>query len=233
MQLRALLTSLIVLAVLFAANIRYVYPASTAGLPRLTSRHVVDPQFSGTTFSVVGTARSVYVTSKGITFMELHDPVEDIYLDASVFPSLGCLPVKPRPRDTVRVTGNLGSYGGQPQINPLSATHVEILTRGDVDLPIPLEQAVVRADASLRVGPLRVVSVTKFTSRANLKHLRLRLAPADTQQHESVGGIMFEGDWSHCDLKLLRSGRTVVVDAKIDTYQDKPSLVVRRVAAAE
>ncbi len=235
MQAKALVSCLIVLAVLFAVNLRYVYPASTGDLPGLQSGHIVDPRFSGTTFSVVGTARSVRFTSRGILFMQLHDPVEDIYLDTSVFPSLGCLPVRPLPNDEVRVTGNLGSYGGRPQIRPLSAAHVEVLRSGDVPPAIPLEQAVARAGDNLRVGPLRVASVTKFTSQAQLKHLRLRFEPAGRPppHGKAVQGIMFEGDWSHCDLKLLRSSMPVVVDARIDEFRGEPSLTVRRVAGAE
>ena len=233
MRALAVVACVVALAVLFSANARYAYPDVPGALPRLTSRHVVDSRFAGSTFQVAGRVTTASMTSRGIQFIQIHDPVEDVYLDAPVFPSLGCLPVRPQRGDTIRVTGNLGSYGGQPQIRPLSSAHVEVLTSGGLEGPIPLAAALAQTGAKVRVGPITATAVERFVSSSDREHLRLVLAAsaARTQEPATARGIMFQGAWSQCELDLLRSGAPIVVTAEVGTFQDEPSLTVAQVAA--
>ena len=225
----SIISSVIVVTTLFVVNDRYDYPDFVDTAPRLRSPHIVDPRFTGTTFSVVANTRRVHKSDSGILFMDLHDPVEDIHFGVPVFPSLGCLPVQPGLGDVVQVTGSLGSYSGRPQIQPLSKEHVEVLTDLNATPPTPLTEALGSIGSTMHVGPVWIDSVEPFTSSTNRKHLRLRLSSADGGV--TVQGIIFEGNWNNCDQKLLKSGQPLVVTADITTFQDRPSLTVNHVRA--
>ena len=225
----SIISSVIVVTTLFVVNDRYDYPDFVDTAPRLRSPHIVDPRFTGTTFSVVANTRRVHKSDSGILFMDLHDPVEDIHFGVPVFPSLGCLPVQPGLGDVVQVTGSLGSYSGRPQIQPLSKGHVEVLTDLNATPPTPLTEAVGSIGSTMHVGPVWIDSVEPFTSSTNRKHLRLRLISA--AGGVTVQGIIFEGNWNNCDQKLLKSGQPLVVTADITTFQDRPSLTVNHVRA--
>ena len=79
------------------------------------------------------------------------------------------------------------------------------------------------------MGPLRLLETEFFTSSANLRHLRLVLADPDDAAARRQQGIMFEGDQTPCELDLLMSSDPFMVTARIDTFQEAPSLVVNRV----
>ena len=117
-----ILAALAALTALFVTNRRYVYPYWLGALPALTAAHIVDPRHAGATFRLEGRVTSVRTTRQGIVIIEMHDPAEDVFIDVPVFPSLGCLPVKPARGETLRVTGNLGMYSGQPQLRPLGTS---------------------------------------------------------------------------------------------------------------
>ena len=233
-----LLASLAALVVLFAANARYVYSDDLDRLPQLTAAHIADPRFAGSTFRLEGQVRRVGTSSQGILFIDIYEPEQDLNIDAPMFPSLGSPVVRPAPGDVVRVTGNLGTYRGQPQLRPLSAAHVEVLAqaaRGDTAPPIqpwnrsasavPLGAATSRSGETLLVGPLTAIDFEPFTSRAGRWHVRLLLADAET----TAQGIVFQGDWTDDHVALLESGAPVVVTAEIDEYRDRPSLVLKRI----
>ena len=102
-----IVAAVVALTVLYVTNRRYVYSESLGGLPTLTAAHIVDPRHAGATFRSEGRVTSVFTSRQGIVFIEMHEPAEDIFIDVPVFPSLGCLPVKPERGETLRVTGNL------------------------------------------------------------------------------------------------------------------------------
>ena len=230
-----LLASVAALGVLFAANARYVYSDALHQLPQLTAGHIADPRFAGSTFRFDGLVTGVSTLDSGMLIIGLRNGAADVQLDAAVFPSVGCLPHKPARGESVRVVGNLGMYRGRPQLKPLSAAHVDVISPHGA--PIPLADAVSAAHAgeTLRVGPLTATSVEPFTSRRGLEHVRLTLAAASTgsaEKRATVQGVMFQGDRTDCELRLLRSAAPVVVTAEIDEYQGSPSLVVKRVVSS-
>lgn len=219
------------LTVLFVTNRRYVYTGSLGALPALTAAHIADPRHSGATFRLEGRVTSVGVSRQGIVFIEMYEPAEDMFIDVPVFPSLGCLPVKPRRGETLRVTGNLGMYSGQPQLRPLSAAHVTpTAPRGD---PVSMAEAAARIGATLLVGPVIAVETEHFESQAGLEHVRLTLADAEdrTAAPATVAGIMFEGERTPCEVDRLLSDDPFLVTAEVELFQDAPSLNVRRVFA--
>ncbi len=121
----------------------------------------------------------------------MYEPAEDLYVDVPVFPSLGCLPVKPARGETVRVIGNLGMYAGQPQIRPLSAAHVEL-----ADLPrdaVPAVAAAARVGATLLIGPVTAVDAEFFESQAGLEHLRLTLVDPGGPSGAPSGLPLYDG----------------------------------------
>ena len=101
-------------------------------------------------------------TRQGIVIIEMRGRVEDVFIDVPVFPSLGCLPVKPERGERLRVTGNLGMYSGQPQLRPLSAAHVE-LAAPPAD-SVSVGAAVAQVGARLLIGPLTAVEAEFFES---------------------------------------------------------------------
>lgn len=212
------------LTVLFITNRRYVYPDSLAALPALTAAHIADPRHAGATFRLEGHVRLVRTTRQGIVLIEMHEPVEDVFIDVPVFPSLGCLPVKPTRGESLRVTGNLGMYSGQPQLRPLSAKHVDLAARPAGSVSVAAAKA--QVGETLLIGPVVTVDAEFFVSRAGLKHLRLRLADA---AGATVAGIMFEGEQTHCEVDLLLSDNPFLVTAKVALFQGAPSLNVQRV----
>lgn len=221
--------ALVGLTVLFITNRRYVYSESLGALPALTAAHIVDPRHAGATLRLEGRVTSVRATRQGIVIIETHDPAEDLYVDVPVFPSLGCLPVKPVRGETVRVTGNLGMYAGQPQIRPLSAPHVEV-----VELPRDAVAAAAAANqvgATLLIGPVVAVDAEFFESRAGLEHLRLTLADAGEPAGAArppVQAIMFQGEQTDCEVDLLLSDEPFLVTAEVEVFQGAPSLNIRR-----
>ena len=229
MKTLVLVLSVAALTMLFTVNRWWGYSDEPGTLPRLTAGHIADPRSSGTTFRFEGRATSVRMTPKRILVVKLHDPELDVYLDAPVFPSLGPLPVKPVRGETVRVTGNLGSYGGLPQLSPLSAAHVQVLGSQSAGQAMPLAQAATRKGERLLVGPVRAVRVEPFTSRRGRRHVRLTFADPGASGRKTVQGIIFQGDQTYHEVALLKSGAQVVVTADIDVYRERPSLVVRRV----
>ena len=233
MKTLVLTLSLAALMVLFAVNRWWTYSNRQTDLPRLTAGHIVDPRSSGATFQFAGRVTSVRTTPNSILVIRLHDPEEDVYLDVPVFPSLGPLPVKPISGEVVRVTGNLGSYGGRPQLRPLSAPHVQVLKTQETGQAVPLAQAALRKGERLRVGPVQAVRVEPFTSRRGRNHVSLTFTDARLSRQETIQGIIFEGDRTYHEVGLLRSGAPVVVTANIDEYRGRPSLVVKRVVRAE
>ena len=232
MNQRSLITvvAVVALTVLFVTNQRYRYPESLGKLPALTATHIADPRYAGATFQVQGHVRSVRMTRQGILLIEVHEPEEDVFLDVPVFPALGCLQVKPARADTLRVTGNLGMYSGQPQLRPLSAAHVEPrITTAD---SVSVEAAATQAGATLLVGPVTALDAEFFKSRAGLEHLRLKLADAGSRADTTgatVAGIMFEGEQTDCEVDLLLSGEPFLVTAEVELFQGAPSLNVQRV----
>ena len=222
--------ALVALTVLLATNRRYVYSDSLGALPALTAAHVVDPRHAGATFRLEGRVTSVRTTRQGIVIIDMHEPAEDLYVDVPVFPSLGCLPVKPVRGETVRVTGNLGMYAGQPQVRPLSAAHVEL-----ADLPrdaVSAAAAAARIGATLLIGPVIAVDAEFFESRAGREHLRLTLADAGGSAgagRATVQGIMFEGEQTDCEVDLLLADDPFLVTADVGLFQGAPSLNVQRV----
>ena len=231
-----LLACVAALTVLFAANARYVYSDSLDRVPRLTAGHIADPRFAGSTFRVEGEVRSVGTSSNGIMFIDLYQPEQDLNIDVPVFPSVGSPPVRPGRGDVVRVTGNLGTYRGQPQLGPLSAAHVEVLTPAAATAPpvrpwnpsdtaVTLGAAATRIGETLLVGPLTAIDVEPFTSRAGRQHVRLVLADPES----TVQGILYQGDWTEDHVTLLKSGEPLIVAAEISEYRDRPSLVVRQI----
>ena len=233
MKTLVLVLSLAALMLLFAVNRWWRYPDLHADLPRLTSGHIADPRSSGASFRFEGRVTSVRMTPKKILVVRLHDPELDIYLDVPVFPSLGPLPVKPVRGESVRVTGNLGSYGGLPQLRPLSAAHVLVLRTQESGQAVPLAQAALRKGERLRVGPVRAVRVEPFTSRRGRHHLRLTFTDPRAPERETVQGIIFQGDRTYREVELLRSGARIVITADVDEYRGQPSLVVKRVVRAD
>ncbi|MXY25580.1 MAG: hypothetical protein F4Y45_13825 [Acidobacteria bacterium] len=221
--------ALVALTVLFITNRRYVYSESLGLLPALTAAHIVDPRHAGATFRLEGRVISVRATRQGIVIIETHDPAEDLYVDVPVFPSLGCLPLKPVRGEAVRVTGNLGMYAGQPQIRPLSAPHVEVLDLpGD---PVSAAAAAEQVGATLLIGPVVAVDAEFFESRAGLEHLRLTLADAGEPAGAAgppVEGILFQGEQTDCEVDLLLSNDPFLVTAEVEMFQGAPSFNVRR-----
>ena len=221
--------ALVALTVLLATNRRYVYSGSLDALPVLTAAHVVDPRHAGATFRLEGRVTFVRSTRQGIVIIDVHDPAGDLHVDVPVFPALGCLPVKPVRGETVRVTGNLGMYSGQPQIRPLSAAHVEL-----VDLPrdaVSAAAAAGQVGATLLIGPVVAVDAEFFESRAGLEHLRLTLADAGASPgaaRSTVQGILFQGEQTDCEVDLLLSDEPFLVTAEVEMFQGAPSLNVRR-----
>ena len=218
------------LTVLFVTNRRYVYPESVGKLPTLTAAHIVDPRHAGATFRLEGRVTSVRTTRQGIVIIEMHEPAEDVFIDVPVFPSLGCLPVKPARGETLRVTGNLGMYSGQPQLRPLSAVHVELAARPADSVPVAA--AASQMGAMLLVGPVIAVDAEFFESQAGLEHLRLTLADAGGRVDAAgatVAGIMFEGEQTDCEVDLLLSDDPFLVTAEVELFQGAPSLNVQRV----
>ena len=235
MKSLTLLSSLTALIVLFAANARYVYSDALYQLPQLTAGHIADPRFAGSTFRFDGLVTDVGTLRSGMLIIKLRNGEEDVSLDAAVFPSVGCLPIKPARGETVRVTGNLGIYQGRPQLKPLSAVHVEVISPRDAAIPLADAVSTDRVGETLRVGPLTAAAVAPFTSRRGLEHVRLTLAeprPAGGRTPATAQGVMFQGDRTDCEVNLLRSGAPVVVTAEINLYEGRPSLTVRRVLAA-
>ncbi len=229
-----LLSCLVAIIMLFTANSRYVYSDDLDQLPRLTASHIADPKFAGSTFRFEGLASNVRTLQSGLMIIKLRNAKEDLHIDVAVFPSVGCLPVKPTPGESVRVTGNLGMYKGRPQIKPLSAMHVEVTTPGGDAVSLSEVTLMKRVGETLRVGPLIATTVDPFTSRRGLQHVRLTFADSQlgvNGEHATVQGIMFQGDRTDCEIKLLSSGTPVVLTAKVDAYKGRPSLVVKRVLA--
>ena len=218
------------LAVLFITNRRYVYSESLGLLPTLTAAHIADPRYAGATFRLEGRSTSVRTTRQGIVLIKMHESAEDIFIDVPVFPSLGCLPVKPARGETLRVTGNLGMYSGQPQLRPLSTAHVELAARPADSVSVAAAAA--QVGATLLIGPVTAVDAEFFESRAGLEHLRLMLTDAVSRAdaaRATVAGIMFEGEQTDCEVDLLLSGDPVLVTAEVELFQGAPSLNVQRV----
>ena len=246
--------ALATLAALFATNRQYVYSDALDALPRLTAGHIVDPRFAGATFQVEGRVTRVRTTRQGIVVVELHQAEEDLFVDAPVFPALGCLPVKPARGERVRVTGNLGMYAGQPQVKPLSAAHVELVAPPDIARASTAAAAAGRTGETVLIGPVQAVDLEFFESRRGLEHLRLALADvegggapvaataggaaawsgangagAGAGSRGVVQGIMYQGEQTDCEVDLLRSDEPLMVTAEIDTYRGAPSFNVKRV----
>lgn len=227
--------ALTALAVLLVTNRQYVYSDDVDRVPRLTASHIVDPRFAGATFQVEGRVTSVRTTRQGIVVIGLHQPEEGLFVDAPVFPALGCLPVKPVRGERVRVTGNLGMYGGHPQIRPLSAAHVELLAPPAIATASTAIAAAERTGETLLIGPLRPVALEFFESRRGREHLRLALtdvqAPGEPAANSEavLQGIVYESAQTDCEVDLLRSDEPFMATAEVDTYRGAPSLNVRRV----
>ena len=233
MKTLVFLFSIASLTLLFLANRWWAYSDMQGDLRGLTAGHIADPRSAGTTFRFQGGVKYLRMTPTGIMLIELHDPEGDVHLDVPVFPSLGRLPIKPVRGETVRVTGNLGMYRGQPQLKPLSAAHVEVLTPPAAEQAVPLARATKRTGERLLVGPVKAVGAEPFTSRRGLRHVRLTLADPAAPANETVQGVMFQGDRTHHEVQLLSSGAPVIVTAEIDVYQGRPSLIVKRVVGIE
>lgn len=222
----ALISAVAALMVLFVSNRLYVYPESIGKLPVLTAAHIADPRHAGATFRLEGHVKKMSTTWQGIVIIKMHEPEGDVFIDVPVFPSLGCLPVKPMRGETLLVTGNLGMYSGRPQLSPLSAAHVELVAR-PAD-PVSVAVASARIGATLLVGPVTVVAAEFFKSRTGQEHLRLALA--DTTG-TTVAGIMYDGKQTECEVDLLLSGNPFLVMAKVGQFKGAPSLNVQRVLA--
>ena len=225
-----IISAVAALTVLFIANRRYAYPESVRTLPSLTPAHVVDPRHAGGTFRLEGRVSSVGMSRQGLLIIEVDDPAEDLFVDVPVFPSLGCLPLKPARGETLRVTGNLGMYSGRPQLRPLSAAHVELAT--ELAKPVSVAAAAEQGGARLLIGPVVVRDAESFESQAGQEHLRLTLADANARADAASGtvaGIMFEREQTHCEVDRLLSGDPVLVTADVEEFLGAPSLVVRQV----
>ena len=208
--------ALAALAVLFVTNRQYVYSDGLDRAPRLTAGHIVDPRFAGATFQVEGRVTSVRTTPQGIVVLTLHQLEDGLFLETPVFPALGCLPVKPVRGERVRVTGNLGMYGGHPQIKPLSAAHVELVAPPAMEMASTATAAADQTGKTLLIGPLRAVAPEFFESRRGRKHLRLALVdvgagvePAAADSGDVLQGIVYQSAQTDCEVDPVAVGRAV------------------------
>ncbi len=225
------------IALLFAANARYVYSENLDKLPELTVRHIANPLFSGSTFHFAGRVKKVQtIPSSGTVTVKLHRAEAGLHIDAVVFPGVGKLLEIPLAGDIVRVTGNLGWYQGRPQIKPLSSAHIQILPSDCAVRPLAELVASGKTGQTWCLGPVVATKVEFAKSRRGRRNVRLGF----TESHSSLGarrnavaGIMFDSEWIDRDVALLRSGASLNVIVRIDEYRGELSLVVKRVRASE
>ena len=204
-------------------------PEALQDAPEVTAAHLADPRFAGGTVQISGRVRSVRSLPREMLVIQVYEPGEDVYLQVPLFPRLGCLPVRPIRDEVVRIYGSLGTYGGLPQVRPLSAEHVTLEEPPRAGSAVSLREASTRVGEMLLVGPLRADSVEPFTSRAGRDHFRLRFRDPGDPATEVVGGVLFEGNAGHCQLVRLRSADPFFVTAAVEEFGGAPSLNVRRV----
>lgn len=204
-------------------------PEALRDAPEVTAAHLADPRFAGAAVQVTGRVRSVRSLPREFLVIQVYEPREDVYLEAPLFPRLGCLPVRPVRDEIVRIYGSLGTYAGRPQIRPLSAAHVTLENPPNAAKAISLREASTRIGETLLVGPLRAEAVAPFTSRAGRDHFRLRFADPRDPAAGTVGGVLFEGNAGHCQLARLRSSDPYFVTAAVEEFGGAPSLNVQRV----
>ena len=204
-------------------------PEALRDAPRVTAAHLADPRFAGSTVQVTGRVRSVRSLPREMLVIQVHEPGEDVHLQVPVFPRLGCLPVRPVRDETIRIYGSLGTYAGLPQVRPLAAERVTLEEPPDASSSVRLGEARARVGETLLVGPVRVVSVEPFTSRAGRDHFRLRFRDPGDPAAGVVGGVLFGGNAGHCQLARLRGDEPAFVTARIEEFRGAPSLNVQRV----
>src|SRR5690606_30948496 len=114
---------------------------------------------------------------------------------------------------------NLSFYKGKPQLQPLAASFVSIISGSNItqDMLVDLKTAVkLGKDGGVQmIGPLRAANVNEFRSKAGKKHLRLVVI----DNTETVGGIIFESNWDANTKRLFDSGKPFYVNATVGNFQ--------------
>ena len=223
---------LVAVVTMLITTSRYEYPTTITSLPQVIASHVADPSYRGSSLIFEGRVRSVYTLETGMTVMSLYDPEGDVNMGVTMFPSLGCLPVMPVKDETVRITGNLGMYQGKPQIQPLSADHVQVLTDGEDAQQVPLSSVSdVHVGQTLVVGPVVADRVTSFESQHGRRHLQIEFADAAQEgaTERKVGGIMFQSRQTPCAVRRLRSKSPIAVKVDVSDFNGALSLSVQQV----
>lgn len=90
---------------------------------------------------------------------------------------------------------------------------------------VPLSQVDSYSGETIHIGPLSIKNVEYFTSNAGKQHLRFTVR----QQDVDVDAIMFDGEWAQSDIDLINSSKMLYITAKVDSYNNKTSLIVEEI----
>ena len=214
---------------LLSLNQRYNYGDLENTIPILTAPKVTASDSVGRTYRFNGTVASAFRTRQNMLVVQAFNTTTNVNIEIPIFPSLGRISQSPSKGDSISVVGNLGFYRGRPQLRPLSLDQLQISRGESPGQRFSLTEALRHQGATAWVGPVVGVRAEKFTSRSGREHIRFTVREGAL----TANGILFQGDWAPSDIDLLRSGRAIRLQAKIDSYRGQPSLVTSRIQTVE
>lgn len=171
-----------------------------------------------------------YETDQDSIMLELAS--KDIRIGVSLFPNMGILEDKFNLGDRVQLVGLTDIYKQGIQLKPLSKTSIVVIDKQTQEYwslfpTIKLAEVTNHIGQTVIIEPVLLTNVKVLQSKGK-EHVSFQ-ATNDKAKHS---GISFEGNWNRADLSLMNSGQPLKLYVDIETYQDKPSLILNGVAVS-
>ncbi|WJH36852.1 hypothetical protein N6H14_14810 [Paenibacillus sp. CC-CFT747] len=174
--------------------------------------------------------RRPYETDQDVMILEIAS--KDMSIGVSLFPNMGVLKDKYDLGDRVQLVGLTDIYKKKIQLKPLSKTSIKLIdkqTQGHWSLfpTVKLDEVSNHTGQTAVIEPVLLTNVKVLQSKGK-EHVSFQ-AINDKTKHS---GISYEGNWNQADLSLMKSGQPLKLFVDIDTYEDKPSLILNGVAVS-
>lgn len=194
----------------------------------LTKESILNGQYQNKVIHYKGVVGKSFKNKYGIVNVYFENQNLPNTVTVSIFPSLG-FDKKIDKGDEIIVYGVIKPYKDILQIEPLDKDSIKILAKNQSNDSVKLENVNAHIGEYITINDVFITQQNEFTSKKSEKtHLRFKVI----QNGNIYDGIAFEKTY-HQYKDLLLSEKKVCLKVKVDTYNQKISLIVNHVSEAE
>ena len=194
----------------------------------LTKETISNGQYQNKVIHYKGVVGKSFKNKYGIVNVYFENQNLPNTVAVSIFPSLG-FDKKIDKGDEIIVYGVVKPYKDILEIEPLNKDSIKILAKNQSNDSVKLKDVSSHIGEYITINNVSIVQQNEFTSKkSGKKHLRFKII----QNGNSYDGIAFEKTYNQYRNLLLGEGN-VCLKVKVDTYNQKISLIVNHVSERE